>query len=132
MNIIPKSFLFDDDFDNFFLTAVKRNNAMKCDIYEKDNKYHIEMDVPGYDKKDINIEVKDGYLTVSASKEQEEKDEKKNYIRRERVYGSFSRSFALGDVDIENIDAKFDKGLLTITIPKQEVVETKKKIEIKG
>ena len=105
---------------------------MKCDIYEKDNKYHIEMDVPGYDKKDINIEVKDGYLTVSASKEQEEKDEKKNYIRRERVYGSFSRSFALGDVDIENIDAKFDKGLLTITIPKQEVVENKKKIEIKG
>ena len=132
MNIIPKSFLFDDDFDNFFLPAVKRNNAMKCDIYEKDNKYHIEMDVPGYDKKDINIEVKDGYLTVSASKEQEEKDEKKNYIRRERVYGSFSRSFALGDVDIENIDAKFDKGLLTITIPKQEVVENKKKIEIKG
>ena len=132
MNIIPKSFLFDDDFDNFFLPAVKRNNEMKCDIYEKYNKYHIEMDVPGYDKKDINIEVKDGYLTVSASKEQEEKDEKKNYIRRERVYGSFSRSFALGDVDIENIDAKFDKGLLTITIPKQEVVENKKKIEIKG
>ena len=132
MNIIPKSFLFDDDFDNFFLPAVKRNNEMKCDIYEQDNKYHIEMDVPGYDKKDINIEVKDGYLTVSASKEQEEKDEKKNYIRRERVYGSFSRSFALGDVDIENIDAKFDKGLLTITIPKQEVVENKKKIEIKG
>ena len=132
MNLIPKSFLFDDDFDNFFLPAVKRNNEMKCDIYEKDNKYHIEMDVPGYDKKDINIEVKDGYLTVSASKEQEEKDEKKNYIRRERVYGSFSRSFALGDVDIENIDAKFDKGLLTIIIPKQEVVENKKKIEIKG
>ena len=132
MNIIPKSFLFDDDLDNFFLPAVKRNNEMKCYIYEKDNKYHIEMDVPGYDKKDINIEVKDGYLTVSASKEQEEKDEKKNYIRRERVYGSFSRSFALGDVDIENIDAKFDKGLLTIIIPKQEVVENKKKIEIKG
>lgn len=131
MNLIPRSFFFDDDFDDFFKPVMRRNDV-KCDIYEENGEYHIEMDIPGYDKKDINIEVKDGYLTVSASKEQEEKDEKKNYIRRERVYGSFSRSFALGDVDIENIDAKFDKGLLTITIPKQEVVENKKKIEIKG
>ena len=131
MNLIPRSFFFDDDFDDFFKPVMRRNDV-KCDIYEENDEYHIEMDIPGYDKKDINIEVKDGYLTVSASKEQEEKDEKKNYIRRERVYGSFSRSFALGDVDIENIDAKFDKGLLTIIIPKQEVVENKKKIEIKG
>ena len=131
MNLIPRSFFFDDDFDDFFKPVMRRNDV-KCDIYEENDEYHIEMDIPGYDKKDINIEVKDGYLTVSASKEQEEKDEKKNYIRRERVYGSFSRSFALGDVDIENIDAKFDKGLLSITIPKQEVVENKKKIEIKG
>ena len=131
MNLIPRSFFFDDDFDDFFKPVMRRNDV-KCDIYEENGEYHIEMDIPGYDKKDINIEVKDGYLTVSASKEQEEKDEKKNYIRRERVYGSFSRSFALGDVDIENIDAKFDKGLLTIIIPKQEVVENKKKIEIKG
>ena len=130
MSLLPGRFYLDDIFNDF--EPEKKLMNMNCDIYEKDNKYHIEMDVPGYDKKDINIEVKDGYLTVSASKEQEEKDEKKNYIRRERVYGSFSRSFALGDVDIENIDAKFDKGLLTITIPKQEVVENKKKIEIKG
>lgn len=132
MNLIPRNFLFDDDLEDFFVTKPSKRGEMKCDIYEKDNKYYIELDAPGFDKKDINIEVKDGYLTVKAHKKEESKDEKKNYIRKERYYGEYSRSFALGDVDIENIDAKFDKGLLTITIPKQEVVENKKKIEIKG
>lgn len=130
MNLIPRSFFFDDDFDSFFMPSIKRTEC-KCDIYEKDNNFIIDMEVPGFEKKDINIEVKDGYLTVSASKSSEENEEKKNYIRRERSYGSFSRSFALGEVDTDSIEASFDKGLLTITIPKQEVVETKKTIEIK-
>ena len=130
MNIIPRSFFFDDDLDDFFKPVVRKNDV-KCDIYEEDGMYHVEMDVPGYDKKDIKLEVKDGYLTVSASKEKEEKENKKNYIRKERTYGSFSRSFALGDVDIDNIDAKFENGILNITVPKEEKVETKKTIEIK-
>lgn len=130
MNLIPRSFFFDDDLDDFFKPTVRRNDA-KCDIYEKDGVYHVEMDIPGYDKKDINIEVKDGYLTVTASKEKEEENKDKNYIRRERVYGSFSRSFALGDVDVDKIDAKFENGILDIVIPKEEVIETKKTIEIR-
>ena len=130
MNLIPRSFFFDEDFDDLFKTTVRRNEV-KCDIYEKGNEYHVEMDIPGYDKKDINIEVKDGYLIIKGSKEQTENDESKNYIRRERVYGSFTRSFALGDVDVEKIDAVFENGILNITIPKQEVVETKKTIEIR-
>ena len=130
MNLIPRSFFFDDDFDNSFGLAPRRND-MKCDIYEEGNDYHIEMDIPGYDKKDINIEVKDGYLTVKASKKSEDNEETKNYIRRERVYGEISRTFALGDVDSENIDAKFENGALHITVPKKEVVDTTKKIEIK-
>lgn len=130
MNLIPRSFFFDDDFDNLFMLAPKRNE-MKCDIYEKDNEYHIEMDIPGYDKKDINIEVKDGYLTVTAKKEEDKKDEKKNYLRRERSFSECTRSIAIGDVDEDKIDAKFDKGTLEIVIPKTEKIENKKVIQIK-
>ena len=123
--------LFDDFFDDFVPMPKMPKNEMKCDIYEKDDKYYIELDEPGFDKKDINIEVKDGYLTVRAHKKEVNKDEKKNYIRKERYYGEYSRSFALGDVDIENIDAKFENGILNITVPKKELPENKKYIEIK-
>lgn len=130
MNLIPRSFFFDDDFDSFFLPAQKRNE-MKCDIYEENNEYHIDIDIPGFDKKDISIEVKDGYLNVKASKEKDEKEEGKNYIRRERSYGVYQRSFALGDLDVDNIDAKFNNGILSIVIPKKEEINTTKTIEIK-
>ena len=120
---------FDDVFDNFFVSTPRRND-MKCDIYEQDGKYHIEMDIPGYDKKDIKIETDNGYLTISASKSEEKKDENKNYIRRERSYGEYQRSFILGDVDADNIEAKFEKGMLMITLPKKEAIDTKKIIEI--
>lgn len=130
MNLIPRSFFFDDDFDNLFMANTKKNE-MKCDIYEDNNEYHIDMEVPGYDKENINIEVKDGYLTVTASQKTEENTEEKNYIRRERSYGEYKRSFALGDVDTDKIDASFDKGVLAITIPKQEKIDNKKVIEIK-
>ncbi|MDD2409642.1 MAG: Hsp20/alpha crystallin family protein [Bacilli bacterium] len=130
MNLIPKSFFFNDDFDDFFITSSKRND-MKCDIYEKDNLYHIEMDIPGFDKDDINIELKNNYLTIKASKTKEEKDEDKNYIRRERSYGEYSRTFSLGEVDEDKVDAKFDNGTLLITVPKKHEDEIKKTIEIK-
>lgn len=130
MNLIPRSFFFDDDLDNLFVNSPKRNE-MKCDIYEEGSDYHIVMDTPGYNKDDINIEVKDGYLTIKASKNKEENEETKNYIRRERVYGEIQRSFALGDVDIENIDAKFTNGTLHLIVPKKEKVDNTKKIEIK-
>ena len=130
MNLIPKSFFFDDDFENFYLTSKGRND-MKCDIYEKNNIYHIEMDIPGYAKEDINIEIKDGYLIVQASKSDKIDEENKNYIRRERSYGEYSRTFNLEDADEENIDAKFEEGTLIITIPKKDESLTKKTIEIK-
>ena len=130
MNLIPRNFFFDDDLDTFFAPSIRKNDA-KCDIYEEDNEYHIEMDVPGYDKKDINIEIKDGYLTIKGNKSFEEEKETKRYIRKERAYGSFERSFALGDVDVESIDANFNNGTLSIVIPKIEAKDTTKKIEIK-
>lgn len=130
MNLIPRSFFFNDDFDDFFITSPKRND-MRCDIYEKDNMYHIEMDIPGFNKEDINIELKNNYLTVKASKSKEESDENKNYIRRERSYGEYSRTFSLGEVDENNVEAKFDNGTLLITVPKKDENDFKKNIEIK-
>ena len=106
---------------------------MKCDIYEKDGNYHIEMDIPGFDKKDIQIESKNGYLTIVAEKkvENDDEDKKKNYIRRERCYGKYERSFYLGDLESDNIEASFTDGILKIVVPKKEESENKKFIEIK-
>ena len=127
MNIIPKSFYLDDIFDNFDST---RNNNMKCDIYEKDGDYHIEIDIPGFDKKDIKVECDNGYLTVTAKKDEEVEDKTKNYIRRERSFGKYQRSFYIGDMDSNEIRAKFKHGMLKIIVPKVETKETKKHIEI--
>lgn len=131
MDIMPRRFYLDDIFDEMMLP--KKEQHMKCDIYEKDGNYHIEMDVPGFDKKDISIEANDGYLTITAEKnsEDEEKNENKNYIRRERVYGKVERSFYLGDLDQDKIDAEFKNGILNIVVPKKEETSNKKRIEIK-
>ena len=136
MRLIPSNLrntFFDDDFDSFFFPSVTnvRRNDMKCDIYEKDNNYHIEMDIPGFAKEDVKIEVEDGRLTIKASKTSESNDEEKNYIKRERSYGEYQRSFTLGDIDVDNIDAKFEKGMLLITLPKKEAEDNKRFIEIK-
>lgn len=128
-SLIPR-FFFDDDFDNFFFSTPKRND-MKCDIYEKDNKYYIEMDIPGFNKEDIKIEADNGYLTIKASKSEETNEEDKNYIRRERSYGEYQRSFTLKDADEEKIEAEFEQGMLKIVIPKKPESEARKLIEIK-
>ena len=129
MKLIPRNYFLDDVFEDFN----SNNNSMKCDVYEKDGAYNIEVDVPGFKKEDINIDVDNGYLTISAEKKNEvnEEDEKKNYIRRERVYGKYERTFYVGDLDQDKIDAEFNNGCLKITVPKKEEVENKKVIEIK-
>ena len=131
MDLIPRKFYLDDIFDDFL--TKKKEDVMKCDIYEKDSEYHIEMDVPGFSKEDITIETNDGYLTISAVKNNEEKEEdsNKNYIRRERSYGKYERSFYLGDLEQDNIEAEFSDGVLKIKVPKKQVENNKKIIEIK-
>lgn len=131
MDIIPRKFYLDDIFDDFI--SSKKEMTMKCDIYEKEGDYHIEMDIPGFDKKDISVEAKDGYLTIKAEKNDDvnEGNDGKNYIRRERTYSKCERSFYLGDLDQDKIDAEFSNGMLKITVPKKEEVDNKKVIEIK-
>lgn len=132
MSLIPRNFYLDDIFDDFHPAPV-RMDAMKCDVYEKDGNYNIEMDIPGYHKKDISIECDNGLLTVTAEKkfENNEEDKSKKYIRRERHYGKVSRSFTFNDIDEDAIRAEFHDGILRVIIPKLEPKETKKVIEIK-
>ena len=128
MDLIPRSFFLDDMFDNF-LTS-KDTNSFKCDIYEKDGNYCIEMDAPGYTKDNIKIDCDNGYLTIKVSKSDESTDDGKNYIRKERSTREYQRTFYVGDVDTNDIKATFKDGILKIDLPKPEVVETKKTIEI--
>lgn len=128
MNLIPKDFFLDDVFSDF-LTS-KESNNLKCDIYEQDGKYYIEMDAHGFKKDDLNIEFDKGYLNISIAKNEEKKDEGRNYIRKERYSKEYKRSFYIGDIDAENLKAEFNDGLLKISIPKKEEVENKKIINI--
>ena len=132
MKLVPRGegFFLDDVFSDFL--SSKDTNSFKCDIYEKDNKYFIELDTPGCSKEDTSIECDNGYLTVKVSKKEENEDEGKNYIRRERSSREYSRSFYVGDVNPEMIKANFKNGCLIIEVPKQEKVETKKTIQIEG
>ncbi len=127
MKLVPRSY-FDDVFNDFM--APSEANSMRCDVYEKDGNYNIEVEVPGYKKEDIRIESKDGYLTISAHKSSNEKEEGKNYIHHERRYGKIERSFYLGELRTDDIKAKFEDGILKITVPKVEEHENKKYIEI--
>ena len=128
MDLMPRKFYLDDMFDDFLST---KSTGMKCDIYEKDGCYHVEMDTPGFSKGDLNISMDNGYLTITAEKSHEDHDDSKNYIRRERSYGKYERSFYLGEVDEENIDATFKDGVLKLSIPKADENKSKKVIEIK-
>ena len=127
MKLIPRNYFLDDVFEDFN----SNNNSMKCDVYEKDDAYNIEVDVPGFKKEDINIDVDNGYLTVKASKHFDETEKGKNYIRRERRYGKFERTFYLGDLKTDDVEASFENGTLKIKVPKIEESKDKKRIEIK-
>lgn len=135
--------MFDDFFDGFFRPAkatgrynIPSNDVMRTDVKELDHHYELEINLPGYKKEDVQAELKDGYLTITASTNSstEEKDENGKYIRRERYVGSCSRNFYVGEqVTEQDVQAKFEDGILKLTVPKKEAapqIEDKKYIEI--
>ena len=140
--------LFDDDWMNFAfdrdfwgrknpLYGKNAKNIMKTDIREHDEGYELDVDLPGFKKDEISVELDDGYLTISAAKglDKDEQDKKGKYIRRERYAGAMQRSFYVGDaVTEEDVKAKFEDGILRLSIPKKDAkaVETKKTIAIEG
>lgn len=112
-----------DIFDEVFsdpLFSEKENKIMKTDVKEKDGNYLLEIDVPGYDKEDIQIELNNGYLTVTATKNEEKEDKTAKYLKRERFSGICSRSYYAGEnIKEEDITANFKNGILTIIFPKE-------------
>lgn len=136
MMLMPR--VFDDDFfrDDFFKKPEKMNfQLMKTDIRETGDKYILEVDLPGYKKEDIKIDVTEGYLTINAKTDHEEKKEEKgNYVRRERFTGECTRSFYVGeDVKTNEIKASFKNGILILEVPKvnpEDSLPEKKYIEI--
>ena len=136
MMLMPR--VFDDDFfrDDFFKKPEKMNfQLMKTDIRETEDQYILEVDLPGYKKEDIKIDVTEGYLTINAKTDHEEKKEEKgNYVRRERFTGECTRSFYVGeDVKTNEIKASFKNGILLLEVPKanpDDNLPEKKYIEI--
>lgn len=139
--------LFDDFMDdaferNFFggrnpLYGKHSKNLMKTDVKETETGYELDIDLPGFKKDEISAHLEDGYLTVSADKgvDKDEKDNEGRYIRRERYSGSMTRSFYVGNaVTEEDIKAKYEDGILSLSIPKKDpkAVEAKKYIAIEG
>lgn len=118
--------LWDELFtDPFFRNpfSTEKNSFMQTDIVEKDNEYQLNIELPGYQKENIQAELKDGYLTISAERKEDhdEKDDKGNFIRRERFSGSCQRSFYVGaQVRQEDISASFQDGVLSLTVPKAQ------------
>lgn len=122
----------NDVFDDLFYDSFKNYssvNAMRTDIMEQENDYLLNMELPGFKKEDIQMELNDGYLSISATKnvDNEQKDNDGQVIRRERYSGSCSRNFYVGDINQEDIKASFDNGELKITIPKTTVKQVEKK-----
>lgn len=117
----------------FGRNSINSEGYIRTDIREKDNNYILEAELPGFKKEDVNVELEDGYLTISANNnyEHEEKDEKGNFVMRERRSGSFRRMYDTTGIDTENIKASFENGVLTLTMPKlAEVKPATKRLEI--
>ena len=124
--------MFDDFFSDSFGMMVPQTrdalygkhskNLMKTDIRETDTSYELDIDLPGFKKDEVSIDLKDGYLTISAAKglDKDAEDKKGKYIRQERYAGACSRSFYVGwDVEPDEISAKFESGILQISVPKE-------------
>lgn len=134
--------LFDDFFDDSFgmmnarspLYGKHARNLMKTDIRETDTNYELAIDLPGFKKDEINLDIKDGYLTVSAEKglDKKEEDKKGRILRQERYAGVCSRSFYVGNVKPEDVKAKYESGVLSVVLPKvdQKKLASESKIAI--
>ena len=111
--------IFDDMLDELDYRFFSYN-PMRVDIKETDDKYLLEAELPGVNKDDIIIEVRNDIMTISVERNEEIREERENYIRRERRFGSFRRSFPVDDVEQDKIDAKFENGILYLELPRKK------------
>lgn len=127
----------DRALSSFWGDSLETTKSMKTDVIEENGNYRLEAELPGFQKEDIHVDMKNGNLTISAAHEEnkDEKDGNGRYIRRERRYASYQRSFRVGEnLQPEDIEAKYENGVLTLVIPKKERLpqqEEVKRIEVK-
>lgn len=126
----PTTSILDDFFnDEFFLPSINSNSHL--DVYQEDNKYVVEVDLPGYKKEEINMSFNNDLLTIKAEHNEENKEDTKKYIYRSRSQSMFTRQIRFSNIEHENIDAKFEEGVLKVTLPIKGVSEIVKRIEVK-
>ena len=122
--MLPSRLFFDDSF-------FRGEDKVKTDVYEKEGKIFVEMEAPGYSKDDVKISIDKGELSVTFEKKSEEEENKKYLHRERKYYSTVTRTFYLGDVSEEEIEASFKNGVLLVSAPKKKEIETKRTIDIK-
>ena len=117
VNVYDPFRTFDEMERNFFND--RQTLSFRTDVSDTGDAYKLEAELPGFKKEDIDIHVEDDCLTISAQRKVEDEDKRPNYVKRERVYGSFSRSFDVSGIEVDQIQAAYQDGILTLTMPKK-------------
>lgn len=126
--------LFDNFEKNFFGSSNSSMPAFRTDIRDLGDKFLMEAELPGFDKEDIQLDLDNDTLTITAehNSDKKEEDKKRNFVKRERYFGSFTRSFDVTGIDVDRIEAEYNNGVLTLTLPKkQENIPVSRRLEIK-
>ena len=123
-----------EEFERRFWGNSSMTAAFRTDVEDTGDAFKLEAELPGFDKEDIQIDLDNDTLTISAehNSDKKEEDKKRNFVKRERFYGSFTRSFDVTGIDVDRIDAAYNNGVLTLTLPKkQENIPVSRRLEIK-
>ena len=119
-----------DELERSFLND-RQTLGFRTDVTDTGDAYKLEAELPGFKKEDINLDVENDCLTISVERKVEDEDKRPNFVKRERVYGSFSRSFDVSGIEVEKIEASYQDGILTLTMPKKvEQKPASRKLEI--
>ena len=132
-NVAPfDPFRMLDELDRSFFTNTPSVSAFRTDVIDSGDAYTLESELPGFKKEDIKIDIENDCMTISAERKSDNKEEKDNYVKRERVYGSFSRSFDVSGINVDGIEAAYNDGILTVKLPKKAAeVPASRRLEIR-
>ena len=121
-----------DEMDRRLMNAVPAATAFRTDVLDTGDAFTLECGLPGFKTEDIKLDVENDCLTISAERKAETKDEKENYVKRERIYGSFTRCFDVSGINVDAIEASYTDGMLNVTLPKKAAeVPASRRLEIK-
>lgn len=121
-----------DEMDRRFFTNTPTVSAFRTDVVDTGDAFKLESELPGFKKEDIKIDIENDCLTISAERSADHKEEKGSYVKRERLYGVFSRSFDVSGINVDGIEAAYTDGVLTVTLPKKAAeIPASRRLEIK-